>query len=254
MSSIGPYSETQAYTWIQHVHAALASLQSSPGDGLNRTTGWHGSMGGLTLTAFESLLDISGDEWKRHYSQPLWDSMQARIGFVNPDRMPLPGLISIPPQSSKSRVKLRTVPKAGLGIATTPRKPPPESLAVMVDAVCDAAALSDTDSVDGVVKSHPGLIVFLYDTLVANLGSRAGPDDKLMATLKRRIHLVKAINEALQVSGPSAEGLTSYEDLPLMYYSEMILNSSEAKEVFMAPDRRPFPSTMYGGITARQYI
>ncbi|KAH0599787.1 hypothetical protein MHUMG1_02577 [Metarhizium humberi] len=279
MPNIGPYSETQAYFWIQYVHAALASLQSSPGDGSSRTAGWHGSMTSLTLTAFKSLFDISGDEWKRYYSPTLWDSMQARIAFVNPDQAPLPGLISIPPQSSSSRAKLHMASKAGLGVATTPRMPPSESLAVMVAAVCDAAALSDTDAVDGVVKSHPELIAFLYDTLVANLGARAGPDDRPTATSKRRSGLVEAVNKALGVSGPSAEGLTckmfwiqqvlvaveqtaeqssfdsfmnsnphlAYEGLPLMYYSEMILNSSEAKVVFLPPDRRPFPSVISGG-------
>lgn len=279
MVNIEPYSETQAYFWIQFVHAALASLQSVPGNGLKGMAGWHGSMNTLTLAAFKALFDISGNEWQVYYSRPLWESMKARIGFVNPDKKPLPGLISIPPQSNTKGIKLKTMSKGGLGIATTQRMPPPESLAVMVAAVCDAAALSEADSMAGIVKTHSELIVFLYDRLVASLSSRNESDGGLVAASKRRNDLVEAIDEALEVSGPSIEGLTrkmfwiqqvlaaaeqtaenssfdhfmnsnphlAYEGLPLMYYSEMILNSSEAKEVFIPPDRRPFPSVVAAG-------
>lgn len=279
MPTVAPYSETQAYFWIQFVHAALASLPSSSRNGLSTVAGWHGSMNTLTLTAFKALFDISGDEWRDYYSQSLWDSMKARIGFVNPDKKPLPGLISIPPQANTNNVKLHMVSKTGLGIATTPRMPPPESLAVLVAAVCDAAALSDCDSIDGLVKTHAELIVFLYETLVAQVAPQTELDGNLVATSKRRRDIVRAIDEALEISGPSVEGLThkmfwiqqvlaaaeqtvapssfdnfmnsnphlAYEGLPLMYYSEMILNSSEAKEVFIPPDRRPFPSVVAGG-------
>jgi ubiquitin carboxyl-terminal hydrolase L3 len=224
-------------------------------------------MNSLTPAAFKALFGVSGDEWKEYYSPSLWDSMKARIAFVNPDKKPLPGIISIPSSNG-----LHVVSKTALGIATAPQMPRPESLAVMVAAVCDAAALAESDSVDGPVQTHPELIVSLYATLV-NRSADSG-DDGLAAVAKRRSDTVKAVDRALEVSGPPAQGLTrkmfwiqhmlaaleqteshssldafmnanphlAYADLPLMYYSEMIINSSEAQSVFIPPDRRRFPS------------
>ncbi|KAK2594501.1 hypothetical protein QQS21_007782 [Conoideocrella luteorostrata] len=277
--TIPPYSDTKAYFWIQFVHAAYEALQPASAKDVSRTTGWHGHMNTLTFPAFQALFDVAGDEWRSYYSQPLWDSIEARIKFVSPDKRRLPNLISMPPLPAESKSHAPMVRKSSLGISMTKKMPSPASLSVMVAAVCDAAALSESDSPDPDVKTHADLIVFLYDTLVAQIPTGPVSDDSLAAMTKRRRDLRRRVDEALRVSGPSVEGAThkmfwiqqvlvaaeqvegscssidsfmnsnphlAYKGLPLMYYSERALRSRQAMEVYVPPDRRALPNGSRG--------
>ncbi|KJZ79242.1 hypothetical protein HIM_01393 [Hirsutella minnesotensis 3608] len=93
-SATPPYSETQAYFWIQFVHASLASFVD-----LDHTTSsmtrWSSSEENLTVPAFKALFNINGKEWRKYYSPAKWQSPQARGIFTNPDLKPLPDIVGV---------------------------------------------------------------------------------------------------------------------------------------------------------------
>lgn len=91
---VPPYSETQAYFWIQYVHILLSALDNKSekeGRSLPSDIDVHG-------LSFEKFLVSSPTEssaWAMYYSQGLWESVEARMEFVNPDRKPLPNIMQV---------------------------------------------------------------------------------------------------------------------------------------------------------------
>lgn len=95
---IPPYSETQSYFWIQYTHTALTSLSGR----LAKEQGGPGCLYGdlenikdLTYERFKELCGVDGLEWKEFYTEALWESVEARIEFANPDKKPLPDVIQV---------------------------------------------------------------------------------------------------------------------------------------------------------------
>lgn len=90
--SIDPYSETQAYFWIQMLHAAIESVPIS--SGLDTRS--------LNFESFRILfpeLLAADDIWKQHYTEKLWASIEGRTRTVLPDLKPLPNVLQAPSQS-----------------------------------------------------------------------------------------------------------------------------------------------------------
>ncbi|KAL2856344.1 P-loop containing nucleoside triphosphate hydrolase protein [Aspergillus pseudodeflectus] len=102
-SSIPPYSETQAYFWIQVVHAALQSLASDvePLNNLSEKSYRMVPVSQLSFSNFMLLFDITPETWKDYYSSKIWESVAARMEFVPPDRKPLPNIIGVSPDAHK---------------------------------------------------------------------------------------------------------------------------------------------------------
>jgi ubiquitin carboxyl-terminal hydrolase L3 len=102
-SSIPPYSETQAYFWIQVVHAALQSLASDvePLNNLSEKSYRMIPVSQLSFSNFMLLFDITPETWKDYYSSKIWESVAARMEFVPPDRKPLPNIIGVSPDAHK---------------------------------------------------------------------------------------------------------------------------------------------------------
>jgi ubiquitin carboxyl-terminal hydrolase L3 len=90
-----PYSETQAYFWIQMLHAAVESMPS--GSALD--------IGKLSFESFTILfpeLLAHDDVWTEHYSPARWNSIEARMQTILPDLKPLPNVLQAP---DENRVK-----------------------------------------------------------------------------------------------------------------------------------------------------
>ncbi|PGH12742.1 hypothetical protein AJ79_04103 [Helicocarpus griseus UAMH5409] len=88
-TTISPYSETQAYFYIQLLHAAISSLPAKCS--LDITT--------LTFENFRTLfpdLVVTDDAWKQYYSEELWNSIEARRRTLLPDIKPLPNVLQAP--------------------------------------------------------------------------------------------------------------------------------------------------------------
>lgn len=85
---VPPYSETQAYFWAQIVHIRLQSWMDSA---TAQASG--AKLDSLTYDQFKRNCGVSGMEWKDYYSSRLWDSVEARLEFCNPDKKALPDLL-----------------------------------------------------------------------------------------------------------------------------------------------------------------
>ncbi|KAL2868118.1 P-loop containing nucleoside triphosphate hydrolase protein [Aspergillus lucknowensis] len=102
-STIPPYSETQAYFWIQVVHAAFQSLENSGelSDDMTEKSYQVPTETQLSFSNFMLLFGITSETWKDYYSSKAWDSVAARMEFVPPDIKPLPNIIGISPDAHK---------------------------------------------------------------------------------------------------------------------------------------------------------
>lgn len=256
--AVAPYSETQAYFWIQIVHAALAAAsenESTDGNG----NGWNGSTDTLTLEAFKLLFGITGEEWRMYYSPKAWESISARMEFRLPDKKPLPNVISISDKSKVVAAKNAMVESYAGEKGTLSEMPSAKDLAVMAAVLCDEVE-------EGMGDEHGLMLRDLFDLLFANKAMREAG----VATHKARS---LAIIKALDLPCAGADGLTqrmfwvqqilvalgvfpgdnfeefvrlnthlAYKELPFVYYSPMVWASREAGEVFIGPDRKPMSS------------
>ncbi|KAK5996942.1 ADP-ribosylation factor [Cladobotryum mycophilum] len=89
-----PYSETQAYFWIQFTHAALSSHETERSAVLSREPDQRSSSSpSVNVDKFKEIFKITGQEWREYYSLALWESVGARMEFRVPDLKPLPQFI-----------------------------------------------------------------------------------------------------------------------------------------------------------------
>ncbi|KGQ01353.1 hypothetical protein PAAG_11930 [Paracoccidioides lutzii Pb01] len=88
---IDPYSETQAFFWIQMLHAALESIPTN--SGLDITNLHFKSISILFPSLFET-----DDIWRRYYTEKLWTSLKARAHTALPDLKSLPTALQTPEQ------------------------------------------------------------------------------------------------------------------------------------------------------------
>lgn len=261
---IPPYSETQAYFWIQFVHAALATESASQNGGKlssSSSLNWNGSVDSLTLTAFKTLYGVVGNEWQAHYSAKLWESLPAQMQFCAPDKKPLPNVIQISGQSDLDAARGAMVEQYAASEKTTPRSalPTANDLAVM-------AAVLVNGIEEGAASDHGAMLGVFYDLL------HASQDMKRDADMHKKTQSL-AIMKALEIPCAGADGLTqrmfwvqqvlvalstfqgdgfgefvlcnphlAYQHLPYVYYSPMLWASQEAEEVYIGPDLKPLVS------------
>ncbi|EXL73916.1 hypothetical protein FOPG_10858 [Fusarium oxysporum f. sp. conglutinans race 2 54008] len=252
-SSVPPYSETQAYFWIQIIHAYTRSLEVESSE--SQFT---------TYEAFKSLFDIKGDEWREYYSQSTWESIAARMTFVNPDKKPLPNIFGLPSQARKDLARSQMI-NAMNHRSTDTDLPPPEDLDLLAALLVDEAKLIPESELN--VASHASLIRFLFNRLTektkstatstkrgdASLASSTALEIAKWTGLTQAMFWVQQIQIALAgrkdmgfeefIKGNS--GL-AFEDLPFVYYSPQLWGSVEARDGYVMPDRRGLSSIVPG--------
>ncbi|PNP61570.1 hypothetical protein FNYG_13720 [Fusarium nygamai] len=254
-SSVPPYSETQAYFWIQIIHAYTRSLEVESSE--SQFT---------TYEAFKPLFDIKGDEWKEYYSQSTWESIAARMTFVNPDKKPLPNIFNLPSQARKDLAVSQMI-NATNNRSTNTHLPPSEDLDFLAAILIDEAKLIPESELN--VASHASLITFLFNRLTENTKSTATSTKRGDASLASSTALeiakwtgltqamfwVQQIQIALAgrkemefeecIKGNS---VLAFEELPFVYYSPQLWGSVEARDGYVMPDRRGLSSIVPGKV------
>ncbi|KAI5464985.1 hypothetical protein BGZ63DRAFT_350120 [Mariannaea sp. PMI_226] len=258
---INPYSETQSYFWIQLVHALLKSLEINATSPSQAMTEADVPGAKLTFDAFRVLFDLSGDEWKTYYSPGVWDSIQARMAFVPPDRKPLPNVLARPSSAKMELARLRMIKASTQQIAKPLELPPKEELEFA------AAVLIDEANLEGGlgVASHAGLLRHLHRQLSSGnqpaqqrgnkhpIGSIAahtaielsqalGSTRSMFWVQQAQIAMAKSDTISTFEKFIHENPQLAYEDLPLLYYSPELWDSAEAKATFVLPDRQHLSS------------
>ena len=261
--SVPPYSETQAYFWIQVIHAALASVygtQSSTKNPLPVT------IDRLSFASFRVLFDMQPSIWRDYYTLKTWEGMEARIAFVNPDLKPLPNVLNLAIRGNINEALNRQLDSSKLGM--TAELPSMEDLALRAALILDAIS-SIEKPVSPQVQTHAHLLFYLYTNIIAEPDVKFSPSYASRATAamfnlagSQAPTFTHKAFWTQQVLGASGRGQTDssnngrpvpvpsfeefikanlhlvYEDLAFCYYSPELLGSLEAKEGFVPPDRR----------------
>lgn len=81
---IPPFSETQAYFYVQLVHACLYRFSQ---EHFQRT---HFRFDDVPYAHFRKTSNVSPAAWKEYYTPEVWNSVSARAQFIPPDIKPLP--------------------------------------------------------------------------------------------------------------------------------------------------------------------
>jgi len=263
--SIPPYSETQAYFWVQLVHAALASVYQPEAAG-NTRAGFSSKLA-VPCTDFDSfrvLFELDPTAWQKYYSTDVWGSMEARISFVNPDLGPLPNVIKVPNSNNLERAMSIRLDRLVLGIAA--ELPPVEDLMVTATILVeDAKLMVGGHTAPDETTSHGQLLFKLYRQFSTPLnGDTEESLTDLAAKASCNLYEPYVTNYTIKVfwiqqvlagcvrkptitaqSSTSFENfiLTNlfmvYEGLPLCYYTPELLYSYEASNSFLPPNRRP---------------
>ncbi|KGQ05081.1 ADP-ribosylation factor [Beauveria bassiana D1-5] len=255
-AGISPYSETQAYFWVQTVHAAVATATPTS---QSNALAWSGSVESLTLQACKALYGITGDEWRAHYSAKLWESVEARMQFQPPDKKPLPNVIAVSGQTGVGAARAAMVQRFVAVQELRSKLPPFKDLAVM-------AAVLAQEIKDGSAGNHGVMLQSLFELLYSN-------DEMKQDTDAKHKRQSQVVSKALELPCAGVDGLTqrmfwvqqllhslvsfegtefgdfirsnvhlAYKELPLVYYSPMLWASHEAAIVYLRPDRKPVSS------------
>ncbi|PCG94262.1 Small GTPase superfamily, ARF/SAR type [Penicillium occitanis (nom. inval.)] len=240
-STVEMYSETQAYFWIQIVHAALRSLDDEKGPV---------DTSEMSFEAFQETFHLKPTDWKGHYSKKVWNSVAARSQFVMPDLKPLPNVIASLPSKETRQVQ-----------EVIPELPSAEELIFRARMACEE--LTPTlQSLGPPVLSHAHLLFYLHkrftqdaeEAIRKRLKSRArelfseitGP---IVAGATHRNFWIQQVAVAVSNSdigmGHSTfpEFITSnphlvFEGLHGIYYGPGAWTSADAGEKILVPDRR----------------
>ncbi|KAK7420520.1 hypothetical protein QQX98_002718 [Neonectria punicea] len=260
--SISPYSETQAYFWIQLIHASLKSLDvPAPEQNSSRPT-FDGPVTTLTFDAFKTLFDINEAEWRRYYTPSAWESISARMSFVNPDLKTLPNVFASPSKAKIDLARLRMANAVTHRFTTPAELPPREELDFSAAIVIDEANLMPEGSLNVVI--HASLLQYLHRQLSTTPSEteERGPSGTVAARTALALSEVLGSTQSMfwvqqaQISMANSDGSLAfeefvtksphlaYEDLPFLYYSPELWWSTEAKEVFMPPDRLSLSSVV----------
>ena len=260
-SSIPPYSETQAYFWIQLSHAACAGLP--PSDSFNISK--------LSYESFQILFEIDPESWKKYYTPKLWDSAQARMQYVNSDRKPLPNVIGgITADRIQRVVNLRATSSEADSVHQLPSL---ESLAFRAHMIRDEAKVIETPEANP-ITTHAHLLLNLYlrffktelegdhgqsqsmgTHMTAAIAKLEGPT--LTSFTSKVFWIQQIVASAVQMPpehrtkyNGNIEGFIeflaanlhlAYPNLPFVYYSKERWESYEAKIAFVSPDLKALP-------------
>lgn len=250
---IAPYSETQAYFWIQLIHSAFASIDAIYFD---RSDATPIETKQLSYTGFQMLFHIEPTAWKKHYTEKLWNSIAARVSFVSPDLAPLPNAIR-PESAGLTHLYLAKEWETRL-VNTSPELPSDEELAFYTELVLTSV---------GLIRAHTLLLRSLYDAFVEAERTTTNDHEDLAKHYHQLVDslvddglgfktharfwalmVLKAASAAEEEKASTSDGSfedlirsnrhLSYEELPFCYYSEELWNSEKAREEFVMPDRR----------------
>ncbi|QQK42716.1 Small GTPase superfamily, ARF/SAR type [Penicillium digitatum] len=267
-SSVPPYSETQAYFWIQVVHSAIQSLKAAPGSSTSERSILDIPVSRISSATLNALFGLNSSTWRHYYSEKVWTSVSARMGFVQPDLKPIPNIVTISSRSQEQAALLKQMESTLL--RRSPGLPTFECLSFQaIWVIRDVQALAKSSMVNSPrISSHSHLLLYLYTKLV--VGSGTGLPGKT------------ALEQAEQMSGPWVDSVTHkmfwiqvfftamaraqasrkiadkqtsletvtfetfirgnlhlvHQDLPSLYYTPEIWESKEASKVMIAPDRR----------------
>ncbi|KAG8667960.1 hypothetical protein FPOAC1_012802 [Fusarium poae] len=264
-SSIPPYSETQAYFWIQIIHAYLGSLQVQDS---SRESRFSGSPTSLTFEAFKSLFGITGDEWRQYYSQSVWESIPARMSFMNPDKKALPNVFGMPSQARMDLARSQMVNAISHRFDKPPGLPTREDLDFLAAVLIDEAKLIPESELN--VASHASLLRFTFNRLSEKKepgvgGAKKSPTSLASSTaleVSQRVGLTQGMFWVQRVQIELARNkhvkgfdefvrensYLAFEDLPFVYYSPQLWESAEARGAYVPPDRRTVSSIVAGKI------
>jgi ubiquitin carboxyl-terminal hydrolase L3 len=252
-TSLQPYSETQAYFWIQIVHAALSAYKER----LQHDDTAIDALSRLSFSRFRRLFDLDTNLWRDHYTPTRWESVNARGSFVLPDLKPLPNVLTL--NASKDVTSALEWESNSNDVSMSAEIPSMEVLAIHAIILLEkSASMSRQDLESPVILSHAHLLRFLFERLKMTEGHTA-------ETLASR-----AKNAMLEIQGPFMHGLTlkafwtqqvlaaigtsseienfddliranmhlAYTDLTFTYFSPVLLRSLDAEEKIVAPDRK----------------
>ncbi|KAL6362354.1 hypothetical protein LRP88_03632 [Fusarium phalaenopsidis] len=257
--SVSPYSETQAYFWVQIVHAYLRSLETETSKA-SKGTRFEGSATTLTFEAFKALFDITGDEWRQYYSSSVWQGIPARMSFVNPDKKALPNVFGMPSKAKIDLARSQMVNAVSRRFTKPSGLPPREDLDFWAAVLIDEAKLIPEEEV--IVANHASLLRFLYQRLskrseeksstvaartALELSSSMGSTQSMFWVQQVQLCLAAGKSASTFEEFVAVNAHLAYEDLPLVYYSPQLWQSAEVKEIYVPPDRHSLSSIVPGG-------
>lgn len=208
-SLVPPYSETQAYFWIQIVHAACGEYEQPSTNGTaaaavveqQQQQQQRVPVSELSYQTFTLLFDLSPGLWKAYYSPKRWDSLEGRSRFLDPDVKSLPNIIRVPSSGANlTRAINSRISEGSLGASTD--LPSFADLVVLAKQVAHEAC-SMREPVDDIIHSHAQLLLNLFNRLSStrhrsHSNGHDGPS--------RTNHLASALTE---LDGPLVPGYTS---------------------------------------------
>lgn len=247
---VAPFSQTQAYFWLQFVHATVAAFRLDEKQG-SKVAEW------MSLSVYVKVFAVTGLEWKRHYTSNKWHSIQARMRFQPPDIKPLPNVLEVRMPMTPSQRCHMLAEGDSFKSTLAPQIPETEDLEIMVAAALDEASWSDILAETEVATSHGEYLNNLYEILgndtSENMAERM--EEALLIESKTAVGVTARNFWVQQISAKVVNCKTSsfeeflnenpqlaFRTLPLVYYSEVVWESSEARDTLVAPDRMSLPS------------
>ncbi|KAK3368581.1 hypothetical protein B0H63DRAFT_528942 [Podospora didyma] len=181
---VHPYSITQAYFFIQLVHAALVRLQQSTGGKLV-------PIQEMSFPEFQALTRLSPTAWTKYYSQKTWFSLEGRAAFVPPD---LASGITLPDTVAFGSVTDlpgydNGVRKSYRAQGLVPELPAVEvldfHLAILLeDAKALKRPLTSHNVHKGRIASHAHLLAYIYEHVIRGDGDQAAMSSRARAYLR----------------------------------------------------------------------
>ncbi|KAK2741114.1 hypothetical protein FQN57_005715 [Myotisia sp. PD_48] len=198
------FSQTQAYFWVQILHAAIQSLPSEFGLDITK----------LSFESFSSLfpeLLADNNTWKEYYTAEQWNSIEARREVVLPRIKPLPNVLRKIDDVQVEAVISSTLLEKHSGAEgqySFVDRPSTEELALLVSWAVKSTALPINDS-GTILDTHAALVRFIFEQLLkANLTSN-----------KRGCDLGSAAWDAVQSLHDNNEYTAA------VFWSQMVLRS-----------------------------
>ncbi|KLJ10140.1 hypothetical protein EMPG_14470 [Blastomyces silverae] len=172
---IDPYSITQAYFWIQMLHAAIESVPASSGLDIRN----------ITFESFRILfpeLLAADDIWKQYYTEKRWTSIEGRACTVLPDLKPLPNLLQTPSQSHVQQAVASTLDEKYAQSSSSTSlysygRPSVEELFLEVRWAVKEAREYGGGSYSAIPSTHPMLIYRIFTRMLDTEIQQSDGDD-----------------------------------------------------------------------------
>ena len=270
--SIPPFSETQARFWVELAHAAIRPRFRSPAGSQYEECIEKFPSRYLDYNTFSAHPEVELAAWKKNYTEGRWNSVAARIEFVQPDLTPLPDVIHYP-WLDKS---------ANIICCDRKELPPIEELSFQAFLLIknSEALLSSGTAESPIISNHSHLLTYLFTNLFTKY---TGEDEKHPENASSQ-KAQRARSLLFEMSGPYLDSITqrgfwihhimtavvpeeigkkqtyvvptfrelllhnlhlAFEDLPMTYYSLHRWVSEEGKEVVLEPDRLRIPGFLW---------